>query len=165
MIVYNGVPIQGVYRNGSACPVYYNQHRGWPDAAPPQRYEACLFSSTDNNGASAGTLKSAVSAFDSILLMTKFNNLYAGGNVYEIVYTGGDVIFPVYTYTNNAFYIVHNKIQFDDSTLSWSQGPGSAFSSMNYSFPATSTAAATIWTGNNPNSRNVIKEIWGVKYQ
>ena len=136
-----------------------------PEIAPPQRYEACLFSSTDENGASAGTLNSAVSAFDSILLRTKFHNLYAGGNFYEIAYSGGDVIFPVYTYTNSSFYIVHNKIQFDDSTLTWSQGPESAFSSMNYTTKGTSTDAISIWTGNNPNSRNVIKEIWGVKYQ
>lgn len=164
MIVYNAVPIQGVYRNGSACPVYYNQHRVWPDAAPPQRYEACLFSSTDGNGASAGTLKSAVSAFDSILLRTKFNTTYAGGNCYEMVYTGGGQTFPVYTYTNSNFYVIHNKFSANDSTLSWVLAPESAFSSMNYMFPGNTTAAATIWTG-NANSRKVIKEIWGVKYQ
>lgn len=140
----------------------------WEYVPPPvRRYEYTLWKTQDNSGRNSGTMASAFSSFDEIVIGYGWSNdVHNLHGVEYRTYTPSAQYFVERTMSNNSYYYMFGTLISSNET-SWKCPTAGEFAT-SYANRWIQTPAATTaaWAASNNTGRyNAICEIIGVKYR
>lgn len=140
----------------------------WEYVPPPvRRYEYTLWKSPDGQGRNSGTMASAFSSFDEIVVGYGWpNNVYDLHGVEYRTYSPSSQYMMARTMSNNGSYFMFGTLLSSNAT-SWMCPTAGYFATASaYRWLQTPTATTAAWTTSNNTGRyNAVCEIIGVKYR
>jgi hypothetical protein len=140
----------------------------WEYVPPPvRRYEYTLWKSPDGEGRNSGTMVSAFSSFDEVVVGYGWSNgSYATHGIEYKTYKPGSTYFLERTMSNDSTYYMFGTLLSSNST-SWKCPTDGDFNSASaYRWIQTNTANTGAWQiSNNRGRYSAVCEIIGVKYR
>lgn len=138
---------------------------GYGMPLPIQRYEYSLYHNADGIGASAGSLASAASGFDQLIVGVGWQDGRATHGIEYNYFNLPKTDFALQHYFSNGsnFYLFESRLDIDNANKTWQISANTA----NYwglTTPQTTTAALTQWNCTTARLR-CVTDIIGVKYQ
>jgi hypothetical protein len=165
-LAWNGQEIAGLALNGSAVSACYNGQIVWPtEQIPVTRYEYKLWVTPDGSGKSAGTLPSALSAFDSYIVAYGLHTPSFTRQYQTFPGTGNDVtLFGLFSDRGTGrwgYYMSESR--FSSNATNWTVVNNTG--SCNWWMDTRANQNGGWNMGGYPNRLKGVYEIIGVKYQ